>query len=314
MNAIEVLNLTKEYSGRLVLKEISFCIKKGLVHGFLGPNGAGKTTTMKIIAGLLEKSSGDVKIFDKSCDFFTWQQRCQFGILAEVPSLYNSLSVEHFLSFMAQIRNISSKDIKQRLDECVELCDLKEFRSRLICNLSKGMKQRVAIASTLMHRPKILIWDEPMSGLDPLSILKIRELVEYLKGEHTILFSTHQLHDVESLCQEATIIHAGEVLKTGKIGEIKNSLSTTKKYKVSFATQVDHNTLDKVLNELNLTRVCQAKTESDCELVIESSQSIDIRNVLIKKLIEANLEIVSILEVENDLESIFKNLISKKEL
>ena len=203
VSAIEIKNLSKNYPGRVALNDISFSVKKGSVHGFLGPNGAGKSTTMKILSGLIPESSGEFKVNGK------------VGFLPEHPPVYPNMSVEDYLTFVLKIYSPekSTNHIAQNsVADVMEKTGLTDVKERLIGNLSKGYQQRVGIAQALVHSPEIIILDEPTVGLDPVAISDIRDLINKLKKDHTILFSTHQLHDVELLCSEITLINHGRIV------------------------------------------------------------------------------------------------------
>lgn len=209
--AIEIENLTKKYPGRTALNNVSFKVKKGSIHGFLGPNGAGKSTTMKILSGLLPASSGHFKLHG------------QVGFLPEHPPVYPNMSVRDYLLFVCAIY---AEDVveKSKIDDVLIKTGLKHVENRLIGNLSKGYQQRVGIAQALVHSPEIIILDEPTVGLDPVAILEIRNLLKDLTSSHTILFSSHQLYDVEMLCSDITLINHGEIVVSGAMDEILKNL------------------------------------------------------------------------------------------
>lgn len=215
--AIDIKNVSKSYPGRVALSNISFSVKKGSVHGFLGPNGAGKSTTMKILSGLIRESSGEFEVFGK------------IGFLPEHPPLYPNMAVQDYLEFVLAIYS-TELHAKQSARDCVKdvmaKTGLSQVAERLIGNLSKGYQQRVGIAQALVHSPEIIILDEPTVGLDPGALADIRTLITQLKKDHTILFSTHQLHDVELLCSDITLINHGKIVVSGPLETILKSLRT----------------------------------------------------------------------------------------
>ncbi|MBC7538568.1 MAG: ABC transporter ATP-binding protein [Bacteriovorax sp.] len=211
--AIDIKNLSKSYPGRVALSDISFSVKKGSVHGFLGPNGAGKSTTMKILSGLIRESSGEFIVNGK------------IGFLPEHPPLYPNMSVQDYLQFVLAIYSPHQQN-KQSVIDVMEKTGLSHVADRLIGNLSKGYQQRVGIAQALVHSPEIIILDEPTVGLDPAAIADIRTLITKLKKDHTILFSTHQLHDVELLCSDITLINHGKIVVSGPLETILENLKT----------------------------------------------------------------------------------------
>lgn len=211
--AIDIKNLSKSYPGRVALSNISFSVKKGSVHGFLGPNGAGKSTTMKILSGLIRESSGEFIVNGK------------IGFLPEHPPLYPNMSVQDYLQFVLAIYSHEKND-KNSVSDVMEKTGLSHVAERLIGNLSKGYQQRVGIAQALVHSPEIIILDEPTVGLDPAAIADIRALITKLKKDHTIIFSTHQLHDVELLCSDITLINHGKIVVSGPLETILENLKT----------------------------------------------------------------------------------------
>lgn len=212
--AIDIKNLSKTYPGRVALSDISFSVKKGSVHGFLGPNGAGKSTTMKILSGLIRESSGEFKISGK------------IGFLPEHPPVYPNMTVADYLEFVFAIYAPASQNKTAAVIDVMEKTGLSNVADRLIGNLSKGYQQRVGIAQALVHSPEIIILDEPTVGLDPVAIADIRSLITKLKKDHTIIFSTHQLHDVELLCSDITLINHGKIVVSGPLEQILENLKT----------------------------------------------------------------------------------------
>lgn len=227
--AIHLKDVTKVYPGVTALSSINLQVKKGTIHGFIGPNGAGKSTTMKIIAGLIPPTSGSVEVDGIDALKNPAQVSGRIGLLPEQPPLYLGMRVEDYLKFCQDI-NATKETEKGTLEKIVERCRLGDVRSRLIGNLSKGYKQRVAMAQALVYGADIVILDEPTVGLDPNAIADVRGLIEELKKEHTILLSTHQLHEVARICDEVTIINKGSILRTGPLEVIQGEFSAFKTY------------------------------------------------------------------------------------
>ncbi len=196
--AVSVHDLCKSYPGVVALDHMNFQVEKGTIHGLLGPNGAGKSTTMKILAGLIKKTAGRVEIFGKeiSPDFPLVKK--QIGVLMENPPLYSDMVVEDYLDFVAAIHGVEKRRRKAQVQITLEKTQLTEVRKRLIGNLSKGFQQRVGVAQALVFDPPLLILDEPSVGLDPASIIEMRNLIHSLKGSHTLLLSSHYLHEIAS--------------------------------------------------------------------------------------------------------------------
>lgn len=218
---IEVSGLCKNYGDRRAIIDLNFSIQKGEVVGFLGPNGAGKSTTMKIITGFMAPSSGQAKI----CGFDVYENplevKKRIGYLPETPPLYIDMIVEDYLSFVAELKKTDKKKIKSLVEKSLEKTQLTNVRKRLIRNLSKGFKQRVGIAQALVSDPEVLILDEPTVGLDPKQVAEIRNLIKELRGEHTIILSTHILPEVQSVCDKVIIIHEGKIVAQESIETIE---------------------------------------------------------------------------------------------
>lgn len=209
---IEVAGLVKSYGPIHAVQDIQFKVKKGEVVGFLGPNGAGKSTTMKIITGSMAPTSGQVRVagFDVFEDPIEVKKR--IGYLPENPPVYGEMSVESYLRFVAKLKGVESSRVTAQVEKSIEKTDLGSVRRRLIQNLSKGYRQRVGIAQALVSDPEVLILDEPTSGLDPRQVAEVRALIKELRGEHTIILSTHILPEVQAMCERIIIINRGRIV------------------------------------------------------------------------------------------------------
>jgi ABC-2 type transport system ATP-binding protein len=219
---IKVDQLFKSFSGKTVLHGISFDVGAGEVLGFLGPNGAGKSTTMRIITGFLEPDSGEVSIcgHDISSEPVLAKQR--IGYLAESAASYQDMKVSDFLNFTADIRALHGSQKTAAIERVIELCHLGPVLNQSIENLSKGFRQRVGLAQALVHDPDVLILDEPTDGLDPNQKHEIRSLITSLGQSKAIIFSTHILEEVESVCTRAIVVHEGLIVANGTPLELKS--------------------------------------------------------------------------------------------
>ena len=217
---IEVSHLSKNYGERRAIIDLNFKIEKGEVVGFLGPNGAGKSTTMKIITGFMAPSSGDAKICGYDVFLNPIEVKKRIGYLPETPPLYNEMLVDEYLRFVAELKQVPADKIKSLVDRSLEKAQLTQVRRRLIKNLSKGFKQRVGIAQALVSDPEVLVLDEPTVGLDPKQVAEMRELIKELRGEHTVILSTHILSEVQSTCNKVIIIHEGRIVAQEAIEQI----------------------------------------------------------------------------------------------
>ena len=217
---IEVKNLCKNYGDFKAVKDISFTVSLPEVLGFLGPNGAGKTTVMKTLTGCHYPTSGEVYINGISVIDYPVEIKKLIGYLPENNPLYGDLTPSEYLYFIASARLIKKTEIKEAVNRVISLCSLEEYRNRKIETLSKGYKQRLGLAQTLIHDPPIIILDEPTIGLDPNQILEIRSLIKELGKTKTLILSTHFLKEVEALCSRILILNRGKIAAQGSIEEI----------------------------------------------------------------------------------------------
>ena len=219
---IEVLNLRKKYGYIDALKGISFSIGKGEIVGFLGPNGAGKSTTLKILSGLISADSGEAKVCGVDLAAEEGHVRSHIGYLAEDNPLPDDLRVIEYLKFRGRLKGLEGSRLKERTKIVLEICDIeRKISERKIGNLSKGYKQRVGIADTLLAEPRLVILDEPTIGLDPHQTSITRKLMERLKGDVTFLLSSHILSEVEACCDRMLIISHGQIVAEGTLAELQ---------------------------------------------------------------------------------------------
>ena len=219
---IEVVNLSKRYGSSLAIDSLNFRINKGEVVGFLGPNGAGKSTTMKIITGFMAPSDGIAKVdgFDVFEDPIEVKKR--IGYLPETPPVYGDMLVEEYLTFVAEIKGVPKGSRSAGVKRAIEKTNLGSVQRRLIQNLSKGFRQRVGIAQALVSDPQVLILDEPTVGLDPKQVSEIRDLIRELRGQHTVILSTHILPEVQAICERIIIINKGRIVAEDTLENLAN--------------------------------------------------------------------------------------------
>lgn len=293
--AIEIDKLCKSYPGRMALDNIAFNVKKGSIHGFLGPNGAGKSTTMKILSGLIPPTSGSFKVNGK------------VGFLPEHPPVYPNMSVYDYLKFVFSI--YAGAVNEARIDEVMLKTGLLDVRSRLIGNLSKGYQQRVGIAQAIIHSPEIIILDEPTVGLDPVAIADIRALILELKKEHTILFSSHQLHEVELLCSDITLINRGEIMVSGSIETILDSLKTNMVLNarvMSFSEEQKKKLISTFA--VDAVDISHDSEQKNIMIKIATKGKTDIRADLTRFLVDPSIGLLEFTQERGDLEDLFKRI------
>ena len=218
---VEAIELTRLYGGREAVSNVSFTLSKGQVLGFLGPNGAGKSTTMKMLTGNLAPSQGSVKICGIDMIENPKEAKALIGYLPEMRPLYKELTVDEYLTIAARLHRVSAKHIKPAVEEAKERCGLSHMSKRLIENLSNGYQQRVGIAQSIIHKPMVVILDEPTVGLDHIQIRDIRALIREIGSDHSVILSTHILPEVEMVCDHVQIIDKGKLVFNGAIEVLK---------------------------------------------------------------------------------------------
>jgi len=233
--AIAVSHLVKTFGGVAAVNDISFSVPRGEIVGFLGPNGAGKSTTMRILTGFLAATSGYVEV----CGFPVATRpeeikRC-VGYMPENNPLPEDMRVSEYLYFRGRLKEISRRKLGPRIDEVLEVCDLKRVRHKIIGQLSKGYRQRVGIAEAILSEPPVIIMDEPTIGLDPHQILIVRDLIASLRGRMTVIISSHILPEIEMTCDKVLIINQGRVVAQGTPAALRQELLGKSAYTIEFA-------------------------------------------------------------------------------
>jgi len=226
--SLEIKNISKKYANQIALKDISFSLKKGDIVGFLGPNGAGKTTLMKIITSTLKQDKGEVYVYGNNTISDEIITKNDIGYLAENNPLYKEMNVTEYLDFIASIYNIKNK--KNLINDLILKTGLEKEKYKLIENLSKGYKQRVGIASALINNPKVLILDEPTTGLDPNQLVEIRNLIKEVGKEKIVLLSTHILQEIPKICNHIIIIKEGEIVENITMENLNKSKINLEKH------------------------------------------------------------------------------------
>lgn len=227
---LEVKNLNKKFGDFHAVKNLNFQIRKGEIFGFLGPNGAGKTTTMRMVTCYMPPSSGTIHVEGLDTSSQSLAVRKKIGYLAESNPLYNDMTVQEYLTFVGEIRGVKGAKLKSRIDEMFTVCSLAKMATRQIGKLSKGYRQRVGLAQSMMHNPDLLILDEPMSGLDPNQIIEIRNLIKNLGREKTVIYCSHILSEVSATCDRILIINDGQIVASGTPDELTQKSTKGNRY------------------------------------------------------------------------------------
>ncbi|MBO4813842.1 MAG: ATP-binding cassette domain-containing protein [Muribaculaceae bacterium] len=221
MNFIEIKDVVKQYDGHLALDRVSMDVPEGIIYGLLGPNGAGKTSLIRIINMITKPDSGEVMLGGKPLQS---EDVAQIGYLPEERGLYKKMKVGDHIVYLARLKGLDKVTAKQRMNQWLERFALGEWRDKKVEALSKGMQQKVQFIATVIHEPKLLIFDEPFSGFDPVNAEQLKQEILRLKEQGaTILFSTHNMESVEAVCERITLINNGQVVLEGRVDEIKQS-------------------------------------------------------------------------------------------
>ena len=311
--SIDVSHLTKRYDAVTALADISFTVEPGEILGFLGPNGAGKTTTLRILTGLLMPSEGSVRIEGLDVTQRPLEVRRCIGYLPEHVALYPELRVREYLAYRATIKGVPARERRARVDEALAQCDLADVARKLIGRLSKGYRQRVALADCLLGRPKILILDEPTVGLDPHQIRQTRELITALGRSATILLSTHILPEVEMLCHRVAIIDKGRIIAVDTPEQLRRRLTGTQVIRVQLAGEPS--AIEQALKQLpSVARVSAAGGANGfAAFDVEANTDADVREAIFRLAVERQWTLRELSQLKASLEDVFIHLTTHEE-
>jgi ABC-2 type transport system ATP-binding protein len=302
---IQVRELTKYYGDRPAIRNISFDIDRGEVIGFLGLNGAGKTTTLKILGCVLLPTAGRVVVDGLDVTQRPHEVRRRIGFLPDLPPLYNEMTVGAYLTFAARLRKVPLREVAARVAEAEEKTALREVHGDVIGSLSHGYRQRVGLAQALVHKPALLILDEPTAGLDPVQIVEMRNLIRLLRGEHTLLISSHFLAEISQTCDRLLVIQAGEIVAQGSEETLASSMGPPE-------IQIDvrataERALAAVRGVPGVLGVTVARDEGgEVELRVQARD--DVRPALVRAIVSHGLDVLRLDRGASRLESIFIQL------
>lgn len=309
---IKVEKLAKRYADVYAVDHISFEVNQGEILGLLGPNGAGKTTTMRILTCYMPATSGTATVAGYDVFRDSINVRRQIGYLPENVPLYPEMRVREYLKFRAKLKKVSSRERKTKIDECIEKCRIKDVQNQIVGTLSKGYRQRVGLADTLVHDPKILILDEPTIGLDPNQIRQVRQLIKELGEKHTILLSTHILPEVEMLCGRVIIVNKGKIVAMDTPTNLESQLRSG-----NVITLEVRGHGEKIKNALSGIKgvkkvVWQEKNELN-NFSVESEKGVDIREDIFSNIVKNSGIIREMKQTAVTLEEIFHQITTKEQ-
>lgn len=311
---IDVCDLTKTYGGIEAIQSLNFQIRKGEVVGFLGPNGAGKSTTMKIITGFMAPTSGKAMV----CGFDVFENpievKKRIGYLPETPPVYGDMTVESYLRYVAELKLVEKQKISKQVDHAIEKTNLGNVKKRMIQNLSKGFRQRVGIAQALVSDPEVLILDEPTVGLDPKQVAEIRDLIQELRGQHTIILSTHILPEVQATCERIIIISKGRIVAQDTLENLTHIKQGVQKVSLKIRKSASHSTQSQnilqqipgILKVQNMSH--EISPEAPQVWTLETTAGDEIIEIIAQQVISSGLGLLEISSVKADLEDVFLQL------
>ena len=310
---IRVENLSKNYGTVKAVRSISFDLTGGQVVGFLGANGAGKSTTLKIMTGYISPSSGNVFYNDRSIQENTSEIQRDIGYLPELNPLYSEMRVHDYLKFISEIRGIPSENFKSSFQKVVEECALNAVAHRTIGNCSKGYKQRIGLAAAMIHDPKILILDEPVTGLDPNQIVEIRQLIRKLGKEKIVLMSSHILQEIQATVDRIIIINEGSIVADGSSDSLlsDSNAKTELSMDVENADENDIRDMKATIPSVEINSI--SKEKSFTKISIKYPKNNDPRADIFKYAVEKEWTILEMVATKQNLEDIFRNLTNTSE-
>ena len=303
---IEVKDLTKYYGEHAAIRDLNFTIERGEVIGFLGLNGAGKSTTLKVLGCVLLPTAGDVRVDGIDIAKNPHEIRRRIGFLPDSPPLYKEMTVGRYLAFAAQLRGVPGSETAARVAEAEEKTATRHVHDELISSLSHGFCQRVGVAQALVHNPKLLILDEPISGLDPVQIIEVRTMIRNLRGAHTILLSSHNLPEISQTCDRLLMIQEGEIVAQGTESELASSMGAGGSVEVEVGG-AGRRVVDLANSVPGVTGATVVR-ESEGVALVRMVAAPELRPKIARVLVNGGLDLLRIDRGEAQLESIFLEL------
>lgn len=300
---IKVSGLTKDYGARRAINNLSFDAQQGEIVGFLGPNGAGKTTTMRILTGYMPPTDGEAIIAGYNIVEESLEARKRIGYLPETTPLYTEMIVFDYLKYMGELRGVP--EVEDRVDEVLGMVGLGDRANGYIGNLSKGMRQRVGLAQALLHRPEVLILDEPTIGLDPGQVVEVRELIREIGKERTVLLSTHLLNEAQNICDRVLIINKGKIVAEDTTENLQARLIGAERVIIRVRGEADDE-LAKTIKLIKGVRDVELKNDGSVEFEFASGK--DLRPEVAKQIIKSGYDLLELRPLGMSLEEIFLEL------
>jgi ABC-2 type transport system ATP-binding protein len=306
---LEARNLTRRYGDFTAVRDVSFTVEDGEILGILGPNGAGKTTTLRMLTGYLRPTEGSVRVAGHDLDAEPIRARREIGYLPENVALYPEMRVEEYLAYRARLERLPRAEARRAVAEALERCLIVDVSRQIIGTLSKGYRQRVGLAAAILHRPRVLILDEPTVGLDPKQIIAIRELIRELGREHTLLLSTHILPEVELLCRRVLIIDRGRLVDQGSPESLRERWRGDNQ--VRLLLKNDPGEAEQALATLPGVTEVQRDDMTRGRWLLSGDRAADLREPIFRLAVERGWVLLELVEQKASLEDVFVRLTTR---
>jgi gliding motility-associated transport system ATP-binding protein len=303
---IQVRELTKYYGEHPAIRDLTFDIQRGEVIGFLGLNGAGKTTTLKILGCVLLPTSGRVVVDGLDVTQRPHEVRRRIGFLPDAPPLYNEMTVGAYLAFAARLRAVPARDTARRVGEAEEKTSLREVHGEMIGALSHGYRQRVGLAQALVHQPALLILDEPTAGLDPIQIVEMRNLMRRLRGEHTLLISSHILSEISQTCDRLLMIQEGQIVAQGTVEEIAGTVGSAGEIEIDARGPADR--VAAAVKTVTGVRGVSVIQDENGVVSLRVQAGADLRPAIVRAVVSHGLDLLRLDRSASRLEAVFLQL------
>lgn len=305
--AIEVSHLVKTFAGVTAVNDVSFTVEKGEIIGFLGPNGAGKSTTMRMLTGYMPATSGSISICGYPVATQSEEIKRRVGYMPENNPLPEDMRISEYLYYRGRLKEVPRSKLGSRIDEVLEVCDLKRVRHRIIGQLSKGYRQRIGIAEAILAEPPVIIMDEPTIGLDPHQIIIVRDLIASLRGRMTVIISSHILPEIEMTCDRVLIINQGRVVAQGTPAALRREILGHVRYEMVVAGNFERlsEALSHVYSNLSIAVPEDIDTLGFKQVVVTTDHDGELGEALLKALIDAGYRVRSLNRQRPTLEDVF---------
>ena len=306
---IQADSLSRSYGDRWAIRDVSFQAQQGEILGFLGPNGAGKTTTMRILSGFLAPTAGQASVAGYDVVEKPLEAKRRLGYLPETIPLYEDLTTREYLTFVARLKGVERRKVDGAVDRAMTLCAVTEVADRLVRNLSRGYRQRVGLAHAIVHDPPVLILDEPTSAMDPRQIVEIRNVIKGLKGNHTVILSTHILPEATAVCDRVIILNEGSVVAVDTYAQLAARLRSSEKTLVRVA-RADASLPQRLSVIAGVLHVTPGPNQG--ELVVEAVLGKDVREEVARTVVGAGAGLLDLRPIAMSLEDVFLKLVTEE--